>query len=89
MAWQYETDLLQVRLHDLGSIVDSQNDISHTGLGQGLNLVLDHGLVGELNEGLGQGQGLHRWLLADQLIVLYCRISRWSARTPISEHTLG
>lgn len=58
MVIAYSTDLLQVSLHNLRTVVDSQNDIGNTSLGKGLNLVLDHGLVGKLDEGFGQGQGL-------------------------------
>lgn len=53
-----KTNLLQVCLHDLGAVVDSQNNVRDTSIGEGLNLVLDHGFVGELDEGLGEGQGL-------------------------------
>lgn len=54
------TDLFQVRLHDLGSVVDSQHDVSDTSLGKGLDLVLDHRLVGKLDKGFGKSQGLWR-----------------------------
>lgn len=48
-------------LHNLGSVVDSQDHISDTSLGKSLNLVLDHGLVGKLDEGFGESQSLfHR-----------------------------
>lgn len=51
-------------LHNLGAVVDSQHHIGDTSLGKGLNLVLDHGLVGKLDEGFGESQGLchgRRW----------------------------
>lgn len=52
------TYLLQVSLHDLRAVVDSQDNVSDAGLSQGLNLVLDHGLVGKLHQGLGESKGL-------------------------------
>lgn len=48
------TDLFQVSLHNLGAVVDSQHHIGDTSLGKGLNLVLDHGLVGKLDKGFGK-----------------------------------
>lgn len=58
------TNLLQVGLHNLGAIVDSQNNVSDTSLGKGLDLVLDHGLVCELDQRLGESQGLCSTLLS-------------------------
>lgn len=52
------TNLLQAVLHNLRSVVDGQHNILDTNSGQGLNLVHNHGLVGELDQGLGQSQGL-------------------------------
>lgn len=53
------TDLLQVCLHDLWAVVDGENNVCNTSIGKGGDLVLDHGLVGEFDEGLGEGQGLY------------------------------
>lgn len=52
------TNLLQVSFHNLWAVVDSKHNVGDTSVGKGLNLVLDHGLVGEFDEGLGEGQGL-------------------------------
>ena len=48
----------QVLLHNLWAVVDSEDDVGDTGGGEGLNLVEDHALVAELDEGLGEGEGL-------------------------------
>lgn len=53
------TYLLQDTLHDLWPVVHSEHDISDTNSCQCLNLVHDHGLVGELHQGLGHGKSLH------------------------------
>ncbi len=45
--------------HDLWPVIDGQHDIRNAGAGKGLNLVLNHGLVGELDERLRVGKGLH------------------------------
>lgn len=45
-------------LHDLRTVVDGENDVGDTSLSKGLDLVLDHGLVAKLHEGLGESQGL-------------------------------
>lgn len=52
------TNLFQVCLHNLRAVVDGEHNISNTSISKGLNLVLDHGLVRKLDEGLRQGQGL-------------------------------
>jgi hypothetical protein len=44
--------------HDLGAVVDREDDICDTGRSESLDLVLDHGLVGELDERLGQRERL-------------------------------
>ena len=54
------TNLGQVLLHDLGAVVDGENDIGHAGFGQSLDLVHDHWPVAELNQRLGQSKGLGR-----------------------------
>jgi hypothetical protein len=52
------THLLQAVLHDLGTIVDGKHNVGDANSSQSLNLVEDHGLVGELDQGLGQSKGL-------------------------------
>lgn len=47
------TDFLQGLGHDLRAVVDSKDNIRYTSSGKSLDLVLDHGLVGKLNEWLG------------------------------------
>lgn len=58
------TDLLQGLGHDLRAVVDSEDDISNTSRSKSLDLMLDHGLVGELNKRLGVCEGLRRALAA-------------------------
>lgn len=48
----------QELLHDLRSVVDSENDIGNTSCDQRLNLMHNHGLVTELDKGLGESQSL-------------------------------
>ena len=55
----FETNLLQNTFHDLWPVVHGEDDIGDTNSCQSLNLVHDHGLVGELHKGLGHSQGLH------------------------------
>lgn len=52
------TNLCQMLLHHLWTVVDGKDDICHTSSGQGLNLVQDHALVAEFDQGLGQCEGL-------------------------------
>lgn len=52
------TDCLQGLGHDLRAVVDSEHDIGNTSSGKSLDLVLDHGLVGELNKRLGVCESL-------------------------------
>ena len=52
------TDFLQGLGHDLRAVVDSEDDIGDAGRSESLDLVLDHGLVGELNKRLGVCEGL-------------------------------
>jgi hypothetical protein len=51
-------DLFEVLGHDLRAVIDGEHDVGDAGFGEGGDLVLDHGLVGELDERLGQGEGL-------------------------------
>lgn len=53
-----KTHLCQVLLHDLGAVVDSEDNIGDASSSKGLDLVLNHGLVRELDQGLGEGEGL-------------------------------
>jgi len=50
--------LFQNTLHNLRAVVDSQNDIRNTNSGERLNLVQNHGLVGELDQRLGHSESL-------------------------------
>ena len=43
--------------HDLGTVVDGEDNVSHASSGQSLDLVDDHGTVAELDERLGEGKG--------------------------------
>lgn len=52
------TDLLQGLSHDLWAVVDGEDDVGDTSSSESLDLVLDHGLVGELHERLGICEGL-------------------------------
>ena len=52
------TDFFQGLGHDLWAVVDSENNIGDAGRSESLDLVLDHGLVGELNKRLGVCEGL-------------------------------
>jgi hypothetical protein len=49
---------LQRLSHDLRPVVDGEHDIGNAGVGQGLDLMLDHGLVRKLDERLGVSEGL-------------------------------
>jgi len=42
--------------HDLGAVVDGEDNVGHTSSGQSLDLVDDHGTVAELDERLGEGK---------------------------------
>lgn len=53
-----ETYLAQTRLHHLWPVVDGEDNIRDAGIGEGLDLVEDHGPVAELDQRLGEGQGL-------------------------------
>lgn len=50
--------------HDLGSVVDGEDNVCDTGSCESLDLVLDHGLVAEFDERLGEGEGLAHRLAA-------------------------
>jgi hypothetical protein len=56
------TNGLQRLGHDFRAVVDSKDDICDTSIGKGLDLVLNHRLVRELDERLGVGEGL-QWAL--------------------------
>jgi hypothetical protein len=58
MACSRDTDLFQGLSHDLWAVVDSEDNIGDTSSGESLDLMLNHGLVGELNERLGVCEGL-------------------------------
>ena len=48
--------LLELIDHDLGPIVHRENNVSDASLGQGADLMLDHGAIAEGNQRLRQGQ---------------------------------
>jgi hypothetical protein len=50
--------LLQRRSHNLGAVVDSQHNVGDTCSSESLDLVQDHRLVCEFDEGLGKREGL-------------------------------
>ena len=74
--WQRYTDGLERLGHDLWAVVDSEDNICDTGSGKSLDLVLDHGLVGELNKRLWEGEGLQ--LASVRLLPVASRGSRAS-----------
>jgi len=45
--------------HDLGSVVDRKDNVCHTCMGKCLDLVLDHGLVAELDKRFGESESLN------------------------------
>lgn len=67
-------------LHNLGTVVDGQHHISDTSLGKSLNLVLDHGFVGELDEGLGKSEGLCH---GASLVSFHCLYSSGRAKVVV------
>ena len=48
----------QMLLHNLGSVVHSKYDVCDASSCQSFNLVQNHGLVSELDQGLGESKGL-------------------------------
>jgi len=52
--------LLKFLGHDLRAVVDGKNDVRDASGSQCCDLMLDHGLVGKLDEGFGESQGLDR-----------------------------
>lgn len=54
------TDCFKSLCHNLRAVVNCQYNICDTGGSESLDLMLDHRLVGELNEGLGVGEGLEQ-----------------------------
>jgi hypothetical protein len=52
------TNLLKTCFHDLRPVVDGKNDVRNTDISKSGDLVLNDGLVGELDKGLGKGEGL-------------------------------
>lgn len=45
-------------LHDLRTVVHSQNDIRDSCTSQSLNLMQDHGLIAKFHQWLGESEGL-------------------------------
>jgi hypothetical protein len=62
--------------HDLWPVVDCEHDIRDTGCGESLDLMLDHGSVGELDERLGEGEGLSLVRRSFVSTVERCRLGR-------------
>lgn len=52
------THLGEELFHNLGPVVDGENDVFDTSGDEGLDLVDNHGLVAELDEGFGKREGL-------------------------------
>jgi hypothetical protein len=50
--------LLEGRDHDIGAVVDGQNNIGDTSSSQAFNLVKDHRAVSKFHQGFGKGQSL-------------------------------
>ena len=48
---------LDGRHHDIWLVIDSQDDLNDTSLGQGFNLVAQNWLVAKVNERFGDGEG--------------------------------
>ena len=46
------------RSHDLWTVIDSENDVSHTSCCQSFDLMLDHGLIGKFYQRLWESEGL-------------------------------
>lgn len=62
-------------LHNLRTVVHSENNIFDTSSNESLNLVYDHGLVAKLNERLGEGKGLY--MMEDRISKIFRRF--WNA----------
>lgn len=63
--------LLETLLHHLWAVVDGEDDIRDAGLSEGLNLVENHGPVAELDQGLGEGEGLQEAKPAVSISVVF------------------
>ena len=50
--------LLQSFSHDVGTVIDGQDNVRHTSSCQALNLMEYHGTVGEFNQWLRESEGL-------------------------------
>lgn len=50
--------LLQGIGHDFWTVVDRQHDVRNTCCSEALDLVLDHGAIGEFNQWFGECEGL-------------------------------
>lgn len=84
------TYLSQELLHDLGSVVDSENNVGDASGDESLDLVDDHGLVAKLNQGLGESQGLYHggiisYWLSRSRTEYGVRIARQSSRGNVRE----
>lgn len=81
------TDGLEGLGHDLRAVVNSKDNIGDTSGSKGLNLVLDHGLVGELDERLGVGEGLQ--LGVSIAARCFCQRGARKGRGGAERHTKG
>ena len=81
------TDLGQILLHNLRAVVHGEDDVGHAGLGESLDLVQDHALVAELNQRLGQGQGLSCMALAGGSSCHGWCISEWAWKLGAREYS--
>lgn len=49
--------LLESSSHNLGTVVDGEDNVGDTSGSKGSNLVLNHGLVGKLDQRFGESKG--------------------------------
>lgn len=69
-------------LHDLWPVVDGEDNVGDAGIDEGLDLVDDHGLVTELDEGLGEGEGLRSVSVMGCEGAVSCQRTRGRRRVP-------
>ena len=50
--------LFESFLHDVWSVIDSQNNVCNAGGSEAFDLVKDHGSIGKFNQWLGESEGL-------------------------------
>lgn len=64
------THCLQRLGHDLRAVVDCEHDVRYAGSSKSFDLVLDHGLIGELDQRLRVCEGLGRPLVGPLLSIV-------------------